>query len=97
LERDGFGLSIDDCAKDAGEIERNFTRLADNDTVYDEWRKLVVKHHVSGVKVHDARLAASMLVLRVTHILTFNVADFARFDGITAIYLRTLEGSPLIS
>jgi predicted nucleic acid-binding protein len=91
LSRNGFGLSIEDCANDAGEIEENFLRLTDNDTVYNEWRRIVVKHSISGVKVHDARLAASMYAHDLTHILTFNVADFARFDGITAIHPDSVE------
>jgi len=38
-----------------------------------------------GVQVHDAKLVASMTVYSVTHLLTFNVDDFKRYSGITAI------------
>jgi hypothetical protein len=31
---------------------------------------------------HDARLVAAMIVHGVTHLLTFNGADFARYSGI---------------
>ena len=48
---------------------------------------LVIDYRVSGVQVHDARLVAAMLAHGVTHILTFNTADFARYapEGIVAV------------
>jgi predicted nucleic acid-binding protein len=91
LSRNGFGLSIEDCANDAEEVEEAFLRLTDTGTVYKEWRRLVVQHRISGVQVHDARLAAFMYAHGITHILTFNVADFARFDGITAVHPASVE------
>ena len=48
--------------------------------------RIVVKYSVSGVQVHDARLAAATYVHGVNHILTLNVADFSRFDGLTALH-----------
>ncbi len=32
-----------------------------------------------ATNVHDARLTAAMLVHGLTHILTFNISDFARY------------------
>ncbi len=43
------------------------------------WRQLVVTYNVSGVQVHDAHLVATMLANGVSHILTFNTADFMRY------------------
>jgi predicted nucleic acid-binding protein len=40
----------------------------------------------SGVKVHDTRLVSLMMVRGITRIITFNVQDFQRFDGIEAIH-----------
>jgi len=47
----------------------------------------VVSFGVSGVQVHDARLVAAMTVHGVTHILTLNPTDFARYTtvGIVAV------------
>ena len=50
------------------------TLLPDNAAVYAQWRKIIVQYGVSGVQVHDARLAAAMYIHGVTHILTLNVA-----------------------
>jgi len=86
IERNGFGLTVEETETDALEIERAFVFLADSEAVYREWRRLVVQHRVSGAQVHDARLAASMLVHGVSHILTFNGSDFIRFRSLAAIH-----------
>ncbi len=84
-ERNGFGLTVDEVERNAREIERAFVFLADNEAVYREWRSLVVRHRVSGAQVHDARLAAAMIVHGIPCILTFNGPDFCRF-GIAIIH-----------
>jgi predicted nucleic acid-binding protein len=53
--------------------------VPDSDDIYLEWRRLVVTHGVSGKKAHDARLVAAMTVNGITHILTFNADDFAKY------------------
>ncbi|WP_228059252.1 type II toxin-antitoxin system VapC family toxin [Nostoc sp. LEGE 06077] len=84
--RSGFGLSIEDTDQRAQVIERYFTFLPDSAAVHIQWRRLVVDYRVSGVKVHDTRLVAAILVHGLTHILTFNVSDFARYSDITAVH-----------
>jgi len=86
IERNGLGLSLMETESQVRAIEAGMSLLADNEVVYREWRRIVVQHSVSGVQVHDARLAAVMYVHRVSHILTLNVADFSRFDGLTALH-----------
>jgi hypothetical protein len=39
----------------------------------------VVIHSVIGVKVHDAKLVAAMVVHGITHLLTLDEHDFARY------------------
>lgn len=84
-ERNGFGLTVEETERNAQNIERSFTFLADTEAVYREWRRIVVQYGVSGVQVHDARLAASMYTHGISEILTLNGADFGRFTGIQAI------------
>jgi predicted nucleic acid-binding protein len=85
-ERNGFGLTVEETEYNAQQIERSFAFLADGEAVYREWRRIVMQHRVSGVQVHDARLAAAMYAHGLTHILTFNGSDFSRFSGLTAIH-----------
>ena len=71
---------------EAGKIEVIFTVAPDSAQIYPEWRRIVRECGVSGVHVHDARLAAAMVVHGISHVLTFNVGDFARFPGVTAVH-----------
>ena len=91
-KNNGFGFSVSDANFFLRLIERVFPLLPDNENVHREWRKLVVNFGVSGVQVHDARIAAAMSVHKVTRILTFNTSDFARFSsvGIVAVDPKTL-------
>jgi predicted nucleic acid-binding protein len=61
--KNGFGLTPKDADRQLRLIERIFPLLSDIPTVYPEWRRLVVKFGVSGVQVHDARLAATAIAL----------------------------------
>jgi predicted nucleic acid-binding protein len=83
--RGGLGLSIADTDRRLRIIERLFRILPDSSAAYRNWRSLVVARGVSGVQVHDARLVALMQVHGMTHILTLNGADFARYPGIVPI------------
>lgn len=67
--------------------------LADKAAISPEWRKLVTSHQVLGRSAHDARLVAAMTVHGLTHLLTFNTADFARYPGVTAIDPASLAAS----
>ena len=95
LDRNGFGLSIPQADAALSAIESFFLLAADSAAVYPEWRKLVQTIGVTGVKVHDARLAAHCRVHRITHILTLNVTDFQRYPRITPVHpSRLTPGIP---
>lgn len=81
----GLGMSPAEAERQVESLELLFPLVPDSPDVYREWRKLVSAAGVSGVKVHDARLAAVMLANGLTHVLSFNVDDFKRFPGITAV------------
>ena len=84
--RGGFGLTVEEADRRVRVIERHLTFLPDTPDVRAHWRRLVVAHAVAGVQAHDARLVASMLAHGVTHLLTFNVADFRRYPQITVVH-----------
>jgi predicted nucleic acid-binding protein len=86
VARNGFGLTLNEAEREVRAIEAGMGLLPDSEAVYREWRSIVVRFGVSGIQVHDARLAASMYVHRVNHILTLNVLDFSRFAGLTALH-----------
>jgi predicted nucleic acid-binding protein len=86
LARNGLGLTVADAEHEILAVEAGMTLLPDGEAVYREWRRIVLRHNVQGVQVHDARLAATMYVHGVSHVLTLNVTDFKRFTGLTGVH-----------
>ena len=85
-DQNGFGLSIAETDVLAKEIENDFEFLADSQAIHDRWRSLLVKYEIKGVRVHDVRIAASMYVHDIAELLTINVRDFSRFEGLTVVH-----------
>jgi len=88
--RNGFGLTVQDADREVALIESGMELLPDSAATYREWRRIVVQYAVSGVQVHDARLAAAMYTHGISHILTLNGSDFSRFSGLTAVHPATV-------
>jgi predicted nucleic acid-binding protein len=86
--RGGLGITITRTERRARLMERYLVLLPDTLAVHEEWRRLLVTHTVAGVHVHDARLVAAMHVYQITHLLTFNIADFGRYSTITPRHPR---------
>ena len=87
----GFGLSVSETDRLARAIEGTMTLLQDNEKIYPEWLRLVMRNSVRGVQVHDARLAAAMRVHDISHILTFNQPHFARYTSIKIVHPRDIR------
>lgn len=81
----GLGLTLDETRRRLRTIERVVTLLPDSVDTYARWKDLVFAQGVRGVQVHDAKLVAMMGIYGITHILTLNPADFARYPGIIAL------------
>ena len=87
VSQNGYGLNTSQVHELLQRAEELFPLLPDSPAIYLEWRRLVVDYSISGVTVHDARLVAAMMSHKVTHILTFDTEDFARYkpEGIVAV------------
>jgi predicted nucleic acid-binding protein len=83
--RGGYGKSVATTERRVQFIERVATILDNSAAAYREWRRLLVLHQIQGLAAHDARLVSAMGVASITHILTLNVADFARYTGIIIV------------
>ncbi len=59
-EKNGLGLSIAQTDLHLKRLERFFTVLPDTEEVYRNWREPIVKHSISGVKVHDAKIVGAL-------------------------------------
>jgi hypothetical protein len=84
-ENNGLGLLPEEADQEITSILKFFRLRYDNRGIFSRWRELVVSRAVKGKPAHDARLAATMHQHAITHILTFNFADFARYPLVTAI------------
>jgi predicted nucleic acid-binding protein len=83
--RGGLGLTFDEAHRRLRTIERIVSILPDSPDTIRHWKELVVQYQVRGVQVHDTRLVALMDVYGVTHLLTLNPSDFARFGHLTIV------------
>ena len=88
VEANGLGMSVDETVAEVKGLQSIFQILPDNAEIFSEWKRLVSTHEVKGREMHDARIVAAMLSHRVTHLLTFNTADFKRYTEITTINPR---------
>jgi predicted nucleic acid-binding protein len=91
LERNGFGLSIQETDAHVRSIEQTMKLLPEDERVYRAWRRLLLSHDVRGVQVHDAHLAAVLEVHGVTHLLTFNGTDFKRFPALIPVHPEEVQ------
>jgi predicted nucleic acid-binding protein len=87
----GLGLSVAETTQRISAFRQALTLLPDIDGIFEKWERIVEDHQVAGKKVYDARLVAAMLVHQVTHLLTFNEADFRRYSEITVVNPETIS------
>jgi len=85
VANNGLGFSPTETLAEVHKIERFLTMLPDSPLAYEEWKRLVLQHGITGVRVHDARLVAVMNVHRVRRILTFDRDDFTVY-GVEVIH-----------
>ena len=64
--------------------------LRDERGIFGVWHELVLAHSVLGKQTHDARLVAAAIRHGLTHVLTFNAADFHRYQKIQVLDPQTV-------
>jgi predicted nucleic acid-binding protein len=85
LNVNGFGLTPEQARQEIALLMAAYTVLRDPQDLLERWLDLCTRHAVSGRPAHDARLVALMLAHGITHLLTLNPADFARYAEITCL------------
>lgn len=94
IANNGLGRDVPTTLADLQDFMALFRLLRDERGIFERWRDLVTTGDVKGKVAHDARLVAAMLRHGVTHLLTFNGADFRRFTGLQVISpAEVLSGS----
>lgn len=88
IENNGLGMSVREAEPELTAVKSLFRFLRDERAIYPQWEQLVTALDIKGKQAHDARLVAAMNRHGVTHLLTFNVGDFARYPSITVLAPR---------
>jgi predicted nucleic acid-binding protein len=79
-DKNGLGMSSSRAAKEITALQALFRLLPYTADVLPTWERIAVTHGVAGKPSHDAHLVALMQVHGVKQLLTFNGADFKRFE-----------------
>jgi len=85
LQASGPALPMAAAVADVQGWQAAFNIAGDGPAVFDRLLQLLATHPGGGKQVHDANLVAAMLEHRITRLLTFNVADFRRFDRLSEV------------
>ena len=86
----GLGMPTADVDKAIGLWIDLFTLFRDERGVFSIWREYVAQYDVKGKGAHDARLVAAMKRHSLDHLLTFNVSDFRRYEGIEILDAQSI-------
>jgi hypothetical protein len=81
----GLGLTPADVEISLQGFDILFTFLPEPPHIGVRWRDLVNRYNVQGRTGHDTRIVAFMLEQGVTHLLTLNSSDFARYTEILCL------------
>ena len=85
VESRGLGHSFPDVVKNIDQFLRFVTLFDETESVALRLRKLVLTRTVRGNRIHDANIAATMMVHHIRVLVTQNLDDFAPFDEIQAL------------
>ena len=81
----GPALPMAAAIADVHGFQAAFNVAEDGPNVLDRLLQLLAAHPGGGKQVHDANIAATMLAHGITRLLTFNAADFRRFDSLIEV------------
>ncbi len=76
-------------------LQKRFLVANETPPVTDKLLELIEQIPTGGKQIHDANIAATMIVQGIKQLLTYNAGDFIRFSGyITVISPETLTETP---
>ena len=93
VSANGLGLGIPDVAQNVEKFRSVTVFLAEHLTVHRELLKAFKGKRVTGAKIHDLNIVATMKVAGVRHLLTLNPGDFAESEDLTIHHLEEFSKS----
>ena len=85
-DANGLGFSIKETQSAIDKIKLQFALKSEDETIFENWERLVTTYSVSGKTTHDARIVAAMQTHKIENLLTFNVSDFKRYPEIINVF-----------
>jgi predicted nucleic acid-binding protein len=79
------GLAVVDAVSDIRRFAQMFEVAEDDSGTTAKLLEPMLRIPTAGKQVHDANIVATMLAHGIPRLLTFNVADFRRFEPMIAI------------
>ena len=90
-QANGLGLSPNDTIQNVDEFRKRLLFFPETEEVSNELRVLINKYRLSGTRIHDANVAATMLAHGVTKLITENTGDFSAFSMIQTFDLSMIH------
>ena len=87
VKNNGLGSTSAEAEQQAQIFESKFHFIADDSTIFPNWKSIVAGSQVLGKHVHDARLVAVAVSAGVDAILTFNTVHFQRLCAANGLQL----------
>lgn len=94
-DHNGLGLAVAVVSADVERFKTTFNVLRDERGVLERWHELAERCQVTSKQTHDARLVAAMQRHGLSHLLTFNGADFQRYPGVELLDPAQLPPLPV--
>ncbi len=91
VSANGLGLGIPEVAQNVEKFRSVTVFLAEHLTVHRELLKTFRGNRVTGAKIHDLNIVATMKVAGVRHLLTLNPGDFAGSEELTIYSLEEIS------
>lgn len=91
LEVNGLGWSVEKTNNKINLLINQFAWIEETESVFLYWLELVTRYQIKGKRTHDARLMAVAIAYSVTHVLTFNVRDFAKIKELTIVHPSQIQ------
>lgn len=90
-EINGLGLSSEEAIENIEEFRRRVTLFEEREAVTGHLVQLARRHGLSGKRIHDANIVATMLTYKITKLVTENTNDFTDFSEIQVLDLNKVS------
>ena len=82
-EVNGFGMSTDQALQNVTQMKQCLQVLDETAQVSTRLTQLIAKNQLSGKRIHDANIVATMLENGIRRLRTLNPADFMCFEALS--------------